>query len=298
MPGRSISVFCRTDADEWRRVLHHDPHGLDAGKQVMTFAEAWEATPPEAGHRSGDKPSRHRWEDVLVALPDLQGPAWAYALTYRVHQKETRLPDTFFFEKRGSAENACQPIPYRPALDYEAEVALLLHRSEPDRFGFLFANDLTDRAKQARTFDRLNPAPGFSAAKSFPGALRAGPLLVIGDAAVWPELEVRLEVNGELRQQVRARECLMTPREFHQQIFTKSDVREWALVLTGTAGGTIFQSPTPMQRFQLLVGSGFSRTRAREAWLERFQFLRVGDRLEMKSEMLGMGHAIIVPNAE
>ena len=45
---------------------------------------------------------------------------------------------------------------------------------------------------------------------------------------------------------------------------------------------------------KLLLRSGFSIKRAREAWLEQFQFLRVDDRLEMNSELLGRSCATIV----
>ena len=177
-------------------------------------------------------------------------------------------------------------------------MGLLLHRNEPERFGFLFANDLTDREAQVHSYDRRSPAAGFSAAKSFPGALRVGPLLVIAGQNLWPELEVRLEVNGNLRQHVKARECLLTPREFHQQLFASSNAGDRALVLTGTTGGTIFQSPTQSQRLRLLAWSGFSLMRARKQWLRGFQFLRIGDRLDMKSEILGTSHATIVASAE
>ena len=263
----------------------------------MTFQEAWDAKRPGVGN-SQENFTRLRWQDLLVPLPELKSPARAYALTYRVHQGETRLDQVFSFEKRGVAESASAPIQRRAALDYEAEIALLLHRNEPDRFGFLFANDLTDRAIQIHTFDQRNPSPGFAQAKSFPGALRAGPLLVVGDATVWPKLELTLEVNGELRQQVKAHECLLSPRGFHQEVFARADIGDWALVLTGTAGGTIFQSPTFMQKFTLLLQNGFSKKRAREAWLRRFRFLQAGDQLEMKSTILGTSHATIVAHSE
>ena len=298
MSAQSINAFCRTGAHEWRRVFCHGPNGLDVAEQAMTFHEAWEARPLNAWSRSNDGLMRLRWQDLLAPLPELRGPAWAWALTYQTHQKEARLADIFSFKKRGEAESAWTPIQHRPALDYEAEVALLLHRDEPDRFGFLLANDLTDRAMQLQTYNRRRPAPGFSVAKSFPGALRVGPLIAIGGSELWPEMEVCLEVNGTLRQHVKARECVLTPREFHQQIFAGENVDDWVLALTGTTDGTIFQSPTPRQRLELLARNSFSTTRAREAWLRRFQFLSIGDQLGMNSEILGMSHANLVSGAE
>jgi 2-keto-4-pentenoate hydratase/2-oxohepta-3-ene-1,7-dioic acid hydratase in catechol pathway len=235
-----------------------------------------------------------RFDELMEPLPEMEARAWAFALTYRVHQAETRQTGGFFFEKRGAAEAAWNPICYRPALDYEAEVALLFHRNEPERYGFLLANDLTDRSIQVRNHDPRHPGPGFTAAKSFPGSLRVGPLLVIGDSELWPDLEIRLTVNGELRQHVRARDCMLSPRAFFERVFSVVVDADWALVLSGTGGGTIFQSPTGLQRLGLLFRSGFSIRRARENWLNRFRFLDVGDRLEIASDILGTTHATIV----
>lgn len=296
MTGRSTNVFCRTGAEEWRHVFRHDTTGLDADRRTLMFQEAWQAN---LSRTLAEKESaRFRWEQLRVPLPELPGPARAYAFTYPMHQRESRFENIFAFEKRGAAEGTWTPIPHRPSLDYEAEVALLLHRREPERFGFLLANDLTDRGIQVRTYDRRHPARGFCAAKSFAGALRIGPLLVVGGPQLWPELEVTLDVNGQRRQHVRAHECLAAPSDFHEQAFASADAPDWALVLTGTTGGTVFQSPSWPKRIQLLVRSGFSMKRAREAWLRQFEFLCVGDRLEMKSEILGTSHATVVASAE
>lgn len=230
----------------------------------------------------------------MVPLPDLPGPATAYATTYRVHGAEVRLQDVFSFVKPGTPTGAWAPVAWRPALDFEAEVALLLRRDNTERFGYLLANDLTDRAVQVNKFNRRNPAPGFSEAKGFPGALRVGPLLVLGGGDFWLRLELHLSVNGEKRQQVRARDCLLTPRDFHRQIFADPKAGDFALVLTGTSAGTIFRGPSPAQRMAAILRAGLSMRRARQHWLKRFRFLQPGDRIEMSSEFLGNCHATIV----
>ena len=278
-------------------MIRHEATGLDVEQQTTTFENAWNAT---LGTDRDENVflKRKNWEELLVPLPGFERSSWAYAMTYRDHQKEVRQEKIFFFEKSGLAEGAWLPIRHRAMLDYEAEIALLLHRQEPDRFGFLFANDLTDRAVQLRTFNRRNPAPGFTEAKSFPGALRVGPLLVIGSHELWPKLEVELWMNGGFCQRVNARECLLTPRDFHRQIFARDVAKEWALVASGTTGGTIFRSPGSREKLWLLIKNGFSIRRAREDWLRRFHFLEVGDRLEMKSEVLGTSYATIVATTE
>lgn len=287
-----MNVFCRTGAEEWRRVVCHDATGLNAERRTLMFQEAWQSHPSRTP--AEEEGERFGWEQLKVPLPALARPARGYALTYPRHQRESGLDNFFSFEKAGVAEGAWTPIPYRPSLDYEAEVALLLHRRESERFGFLLANDLTDRDVQLRTYDKRHPASGFSAAKSFAGALRIGPLLIVGGAQLWRELELSLDVNGERRQHVRAHECLVAPADFHQQAFAGAHAAEWALVLTGTTGGTIYRSPNWPQKFQLLWRSRFSMQRAREAWLRQFEFLRVGDRLAMRSDILGTSHATVV----
>jgi len=189
MAGQPMNVLCRTGANEWRAVLRHRADGLDVEERTMTFEEVCKGGLLDAKSRQQEKPVPLRWEDLLVPLPDLKGPTWAYAFTYRMHQEETGLGHIFFFEKHGKAESACGPIKHRPALDYEAELALLLNRNDPERFGFLLANDLTDRAVQVHNYDRRRPGSGFSVAKSFPGALRIGPLLVMAGGSLWPQLE-------------------------------------------------------------------------------------------------------------
>ena len=259
----------------------------------MSFDEVW-STAPGSVPDAGMERFAFSLENLMVPLPDLSGPATAYATTYRVHGAEVRLQDMFSFAKLGTPAGAWAPVVWRPALDFEAEVALLLRRDNTERFGYLLANDLTDRAVQVHTFNRRNPAPGFSEAKGFPGALRVGPLLVMGGGDFWQRLELHLSVNGEKRQEVRARDCLLTPRDFHRQIFAGRDAGDFALVLTGTSAGTIFRGPSPAQRMAAILRAGFSIRRAREHWLKRFRFLQPGDRIEMKSEFLGNCHATIV----
>ena len=297
MSEEPINVFCRTGVDEWNRVICHDAAGLEIERRTLAFEQVWNE--PSRNHwRQNDTSIRKTWDELLVPLPQFEQSSWAYAMTYRVHQEEARQQNIFPFAKHGRAEGTWLPIQHRRALDYEAEIALLLHRPEPERFGFLLANDLTDRGVQLRTFDRRHPAPGFSAAKSFPGALRVGPLLAVGGPVLWPQLEVQLRINGELRQQVNARECLLTPQQFHQQIFARNAATDWALVLTGTTGGTIFRSPRSAEKWALWIKHGFSKGDAREAWLRRFQFLKAGDQLEMTSQILGTSCATIVAKAE
>jgi 2-keto-4-pentenoate hydratase/2-oxohepta-3-ene-1,7-dioic acid hydratase in catechol pathway len=155
-------------------------------------------------------------------------------------------------------------------------------------------NDLTDRGIQLRTYSRRDPAPGFSAAKSFDGALRIGPLIVVGNSAAWDTLEIVLKVNGEMRQHLKARECLVKPAEFHHQVFSRSAEAEWVLVATGTPSGTVFKQPGLFAKLRLLLASGFSVRRAKERLLAGMRFLAPGDELVLESTILGVSKSAVV----
>jgi len=182
-------------------------------------------------------------------------------------------------------------IGYRPHLDYEAEIGILMNKYDSTRFGYVMVNDLTDRGIQARTFNREDPAPGFSEAKSFYGSLRVGPLLLIGDEALWNEIEITLSLNSEIRQQVYGRECLMGPGQFHQDTFSTVNEKDWILIASGTSAGVIFHAPNRLEKFMLFTRSGFKKDRAIETWLSTLHFLKVGDEIEFQSPLLGIGKA-------
>jgi hypothetical protein len=63
--------------------------------------------------------------------------------------------------------------------------------------------------------------------------------------------------------------------------------------MTGTAGGTIFRTPSSWQRLGLWFGNGFSVARGKEAWLRRLDFLRSGDEVVMRSPILGEARMVI-----
>ncbi|MEN8191027.1 MAG: fumarylacetoacetate hydrolase family protein, partial [Thermodesulfobacteriota bacterium] len=235
------------------------------------------------------------WSELTNPLPDPQVAVWGYAMTYPAHRDEVKLDDSFCFRKFSSAVSGNSDIIFRPYLDYEAEVGLLMERNRSDRFGYLLANDLTDRAIQARTFNPENMGPGFTKAKSFEGALHVGLLLVISSGELWEELEIELSLNGERRQHLIASNSFVRPGRIHDDIFNEETGR-WALAVTGTTDGVQFQRPTIWQKVSLIVASGFSKEKATERWLEQLTFLKPGDKVEFESTILGRTSATVIDN--
>ncbi len=259
----------------------------------MSFTQIWQTGLPSDPTPPGPV-QRRDWNELLLPLPDTDIPCLGYALTYPSHQKEVSLDDSVTFPKHSVPQSTQQDIVYRDHLDYEAEIGVLLHRNDPDRFGYLIVNDLTDRGIQVRTFDSANMAPGFTLAKSFEGALRIGPLLAIGNAAAWKTLAVDLYLNGERRQQVRAGECLLQPEalvEHHQEVHGGTP---WLLVTTGTSEGVLFDVPNLWEKIEYFLKAGFSMEEAQEDWLAHLHFLQPGDKLTLTSPTLGRASAQVV----
>jgi 2-keto-4-pentenoate hydratase/2-oxohepta-3-ene-1,7-dioic acid hydratase in catechol pathway len=288
-----LAVFCKVDPHRWYRVIDHDEHGIRAVSQAYPFNEVWESggvVSPSDANEILTLP----WSELSVAIPDPCVTTFGYALTYASHQSEVELSDVFCFPKAGPAVAMREDILYQPNLDYEAEIGVLMHRDHRDRFGYVMMNDLTDRGIQVRTFDEDNMAPGFAEAKGFPGALRVGPLLAVGNAATWRELQVALELNGVQRQDVRARECSVTPPTIHAELFAQNSQDTWLLTGTGTSEGVLFHTPDFLEKLSAFIKGGLSKRRAENEWLASLTFLEPGDVLVFRSPQLGTAVSRVV----
>ena len=284
---KNQTVYCKLDVDAWHKVISFNDAEISILNAESSFSEIWNQKEQKQAFTSTEI-IRKSWQELLLPLPESQINCWAYALTYTKHQKETSMKESFRFSKSSPAYNMFSSIGYRSYLDYEAEIGILMNKHNPDRFGYVMVNDLTDRGIQARTFNRENPAPGFSKAKSFNGSLRVGPLLLLGDDALWNDIEITLLLNSEIRQQVYGRECLMNPRQFHQETFSTEKEKDWVLIASGTSAGVIFHTPKTFEKLMLFVQSGFNNNRAVEKWLSTLHFLKVDDEIEFQSPLLGI----------
>ena len=288
------AVFCKIAEKDWRKVINQSDEGVKILPQSFSFQEIWDYDLSIETEHKDENTAFIQWVDLQNPLPDLKPDTWGYAMTYPSHQDEVQLSDSFYFRKNGSSVSASTPTIYRPHLDYEAEIGLLLQRGNSSRFGYILVNDWTDRGIQVATHDADNMAPGFTKAKSFKDALHVGSLIIIGNEAVWDKLEVDLRVNGELRQELIAKHCLMRPAQVASEIFKETDTGEWAFVATGTTEGIQFEVPSFMQKIALFVRSGFSKKRAGEKWLEQLSFLQPGDTIEFDSKILGKNITTVI----
>jgi len=275
-------------------VLAQNDAGVNLLPYGFSFDEVWNSVDPSK-ERENNGALFKGWRELSLVLPYPDMKCWGYAFTYADHCKEMQLNHQGRFKKNASIDcMSCDDIIYRPHLDYEAEIGILMHRDFPARFGYCMLNDLTDRGRQLMQYNPSNPVPGFSDSKSFEGALRIGPLLMIGDESAWDDLEILLRLNGETRQIIRSRECNYRPCQFHADIFGHDEKSsEWILVATGTGKGVLFKPPRPLTKMRLFIRSGFSAQGARERWLTELNFLNEGDILGCYSAALGMSLATV-----
>lgn len=228
--------------------------------------------------------------DLGLPFLHLRPKTLGLGLTYPDHQQDVGLSKVVLFEKNAAPSRLNDTVAHRAHLDYEAEIALLLHRHEPKVFGFLLHNDLTDRRIQAINYDKKAPGRSFSLAKSFATANAYGTVMAIGGDSAWQELRVDLYWNEQRMQALAAKNHLLKPSEIHHLVFEKSQLSggyEWVLIGTGTPGGTIFRAPNLREKLGLMFRSGLNPKKAVENWLNHFTFIQPADRLRFISNSLG-----------
>jgi 2-keto-4-pentenoate hydratase/2-oxohepta-3-ene-1,7-dioic acid hydratase in catechol pathway len=211
--------------------------------------------------------------EVNVALHELGLPLairdahLAAGTNYGEHADEVLLDDPpFLFPKLATATPWNAPIPWTKRLDYEAELAAipLATLTDPDDhpgYAVVLANDVTDRLTLVRELDLDEPmgTTGFAAGKGQAGFLPVGPWLVIPrEPEFYRDLEIRLYVDGRLRQRFNTRDMILSiddivrqgfrdrPMEYRKgsarvNLMPDEGVPAGSLILTGTAGGVVFK---------------------------------------------------------
>lgn len=216
---------------------------------------------------------------------------------YREHARESSIAeDPFVFPKlaRPTLHSSEVARPAGSLLDYEAELGLVLlddfaSGAAPPRLGLVLANELTDRWALVRNLDRDGPmgTTGFADGKSGAGFAPIGPLLVIPRdlEAFYPRIELRLHLNGQLRQRDRAGNMTWAPREILRQVFERADApyryrgAAQALLPAGRRlpAGSIVFSGTP-------AGVIFKPLNLWNPWV----YLRPGDEVVVAGDFLGV----------
>jgi acylpyruvate hydrolase len=126
-------------------------------------------------------------------------------------------------------------------VDWEAELVVVIGRhvrhasleTAADAIaGFTVGNDVSARDYQARTSQWLQ-------GKTFDSSTPVGPCLVTTDeVGAFPDLEIRCEVDGELKQRSRTSDLLRGPAELVTYISAIVRLRPGDLIFTGTPAGT------------------------------------------------------------
>jgi 2-keto-4-pentenoate hydratase/2-oxohepta-3-ene-1,7-dioic acid hydratase in catechol pathway len=181
-------------------------------------------------------------------------------VNYRSHVEESGLrvedfPFNTIFTKASSCITAADAPVTRPPsvrlLDYEIELGLVLRENLPAGVrvgesdlghwlaGVVIVNDLSARDIQL-------PQGQFYKGKSFRGFGPVGPGLVLltpKEWSRWPELRLRLAVNGQLRQEAYAGEMIHRPAATLTELAGLHELRAGDLIATGTPAGCAARAP-------------------------------------------------------
>jgi 2,4-diketo-3-deoxy-L-fuconate hydrolase len=220
----------------------------------------WSATPPQATL------SRERVQLLAPVTTDQQ--FICQGVNYRSHVEESGLklsdfPFNTIFTKAPSCITAADAPVARPRhvqlLDYEIELGLVMRRPlaagtrVEDRdlgewlAGVTIVNDLSARDVQL-------PQGQFYKGKSYRGFGPVGPALVLltrEEWARWPELHMRLAVNGQPRQDAYCREMIHAPAATLTELAALHDVNAGDLIATGTPAGCAARAPGRLAMFVL-----------------------------------------------
>ena len=242
-------------------------------------------------------------------------------LNYSSHLREIgipsgKLPFNTFFRKASSCMAPADTDVVRPShvrlLDYEVEIGLVLRRTIngpvqvtesnlADYVGALVLhNDISARDVQL-------PQTQFYKGKSYRTFGPTGPWLTLVDAADLARLDeigVRLEVNGQLRQQALAAELSYKPAETLTELSEIQDLAPGDLVVTGTPGGTAVKAPG---KAKMLIARLLPEHKRWALFINNAlkdpDYLRDGDRILSSARTadgsidLGEQHNTVVPGA-
>jgi 2-keto-4-pentenoate hydratase/2-oxohepta-3-ene-1,7-dioic acid hydratase in catechol pathway len=189
-------------------------------------------------------------------------------VNYHSHIAESGLrvenfPFNTIFTKAPSCITAADAPVIRPAhvelLDYEIELGLVMRKPMPAGTtvnrddlpawlaGVTIVNDLSARDVQL-------PQGQFYKGKSYRGFGPVGPGLVLltsQEWARWPELRMRLSVNGQQRQDAYCADMIHGPAATLSELASMHDLHPGDLIATGTPAGCAARAPNKLAMFIL-----------------------------------------------
>jgi 2-keto-4-pentenoate hydratase/2-oxohepta-3-ene-1,7-dioic acid hydratase in catechol pathway len=256
----------RHDTPQWgvqfgERVAPIDTTARTTGELLTNDWERILTTPSRAA-------SLKRSEITLLSPITTNQQFICQGVNYRSHVEESGLrvenfPFNTIFTKASSCITSADATVTRPAsvqmLDYEIELGLVLRQgipagtrvdeSELGRWlaGAVIVNDLSARDVQL-------PQGQFYKGKSFRGFGPVGPALVLLTTegwSRWPELRLRLSVNGQIRQEAYAGEMIHRPAATLTELAALQDLQAGDLIATGTPAGCAARAPGRLTMFVL-----------------------------------------------
>ena len=220
---------------------------------MLSFLQAGEVTINIAKDLCDNPEKIIALKEVNILSPISRPPKIiAIGLNYMDHLEEIRAAgrnmDTpevpMIFNKQSLSANGPYDEIHKPIvsdkLDYEGELTIVIgqncrHVSKNDAHkviaGYTIANDVSVRDWQMRV-------PTFTIGKSFDTHCPFGPAIVTKDEITDPHnLNLRTEVNGEIRQESNTKHLIFNCFELIEHISTAFTLEAGDLILTGTPSG-------------------------------------------------------------
>ena len=201
--------------------------------------------------------------EILAPIPHPKQDIICLGLNYTEHAEEafaysrqsfsSNAESPVFFSKRATyCQGSGAEIPAHndltERLDYEAELAVIIgqdaldvtaENAEQYVFGYTIINDVSARDLQTRHKQ-------WYFGKSLDGFCPMGPCIVTRDEISWPPaLDIRAEVNGELRQHSNTRMLIHGIDEIISVLSRGMLLKAGTIIATGTPKGVAMGMPLP-----------------------------------------------------
>jgi len=295
---RTVIRYQHDGAPAWGVLFgqHIAPLGVAAASTGQLLDEHWD----RLWSLSESQATLPRRQVQLLAPVTSRQQFICQGVNYRSHVEESGLqlddfPFNTLFTKAPSCITPADAPVVRPGhvqlLDYEIELGLVLRRAlphgtvvDPENLGAWLAgvtivNDLSARDVQL-------PQGQFYKGKSYRGFGPVGPALVLltpQEWARWPQLHMRLSVNGQLRQQAYCGEMIHGPAATLTELAALQDLEAGDLIATGTPAGCAARAPGRLVMFVLkhLVSEAGKWRLFIDKARKNPAYLRPGDRLSL-----------------
>ena len=260
----SVVRFDHAGATRW---------GVLFGQRIAPLAETYADTGALLRHAQPEL-RRLRAEHATLALDavTLLSPVTSdqqficQGVNYASHVRESgmdpsKIPFNTIFTKASSCLTGANADVIQPRhvslLDYEIELGLVMGRDmtrgetiTPDALhtclaGVTIVNDISARDVQLTQGQ-------FYKGKSYRTFGPAGPVLLLLEPTEWlrwPELRMRLDVNGSVRQQALCGEMIFAPHRTLTELSALQDLHAGDLIATGTPAGCAAKAPSKLVLF-------------------------------------------------